>query len=262
MSTNIFVVALVVLFANTSLYSQFYLKNTVNLVDKSTQKSVEISQPAATDAGIKLVFPTTQGAANQTLYVKSRTGTAPNLTAELDWSSITTAGSTQGGVALATETAAVVNATLPSLSIAIPRTNTTYRLNGTLWIRKTLGNNTNAPGSDLLRLRLSVPSGSTEAYFAVRCVNCAATTTIGGTTTLSTFSSTLSSNTVTTGDIDPSGTGAAAATYYAYFVEGIVVTGSTSGNIALQLLDQTTPPNTTDRIWLRNLSSFIIREVK
>ncbi|MEN9282462.1 MAG: hypothetical protein RL594_1397 [Bacteroidota bacterium] len=205
----------------TTSTAQVYLLTKAELIDRSTRNFVSIEQPAAASSSVRLIFPTAAGAVNDALFVKSVSGTDVTL----DWAATSSSTSTtlssritadQTTTAIATPTAGV--------SVAISA-NKAYR-----WFALFRCNRVAGAGSDNFRTRITVPTGTSFMSMGVR------STCITTSTGVPLYTSATTGTQLTSTDINPAGATNDVGNARCYYAEGLVITGSSSGNIQLQVI--------------------------
>lgn len=221
---NLFITKVVVclcLLASSSMFvvAQTQLIDDLQLVDRTTTKSIIVSKPSSLSSGQTINFPTAIGSANQVLSVSSVAGNTVNL----GWVTPSSGSSTTSNLNASDETVAT-GATPTGLAVSASA-NKSYRVTGVL-----RGNRATGGDSDKLVVYLAGPTGSTRVSVALRCYNCPA-----GTTGVPAYTSAAAAN-VTTGLINPAG-GTANANPFAYGIDGLVITGGSTGNVTVYFDD-------------------------
>lgn len=203
--------------------AQTRLIDKVQVFDAPNGKSVMIDKAASVSSNQELVFPSAAGVAGQVLSISSVSGS----TVTLGWNteSITTA-SLSDRIAADQQT---TQANTPVGLVVAVGANKKYRIAGVI-----RGNRVNSGASpdDGVKFTLTGPSNTSKVSISVRCYDCA-----DGTTGVPTQAD-AATTTVTTAAINP-------ANYntFAYGIEGLILTGSSSGNVSVILDDNGTGTN-------------------
>lgn len=202
--------------SSLALTGQTQLIDDAILIDKTTGYGVMLSKPSALSSGQTLIFPTAAGAVGQVLSITSVSGTEVTL----GWTSVSS-GSATTSKRITTDNTFTPASNTEVFSIAADA-NRAYRITGVIRANR-VGNT----GSDNLVIKVAGPTNTSFVSLALRCFNCAANTT--GVPSYGSSSSTS----YTSGAVDPAGNGTANYTAYAYGIDGVVVVGSTSGNVTV-----------------------------
>lgn len=223
----------------STAFSQNQMIDKVNLVDRSNSKSITINKPASLSSGLRLIFPSSAGAADQVLAISAVAGTDVTL----GWVTMSSGTSTSSKrISAADQT--VTPPTVPTGLVKAVGANAKYRVVATVHCHRT---SSGGGSSDNIKFKLSGPTGSTFVSLAVRCLDNASTA--------STFTSASSDN-VTTGAIDPPDFNA-----HIYAVEGLVLTGASTGDITLTVVDGAAPATTND-LTIKQHSNMVLREIE
>ena len=136
--------------------AQTQLIDDLQLVDRSTTKSIVVSKPSSLSSGQTINFPTAIGSANQVLSISSVAGNTVNL----GWVTPSAGSSTTSNRSTTDETVAT-GATPTGLSISASASKS-YRVTGVL-----RGNRASGGDSDKLVVYMSGPTGTTHVSESV-----------------------------------------------------------------------------------------------
>ena len=209
----------------------------VNLVDRSNSKFITINKPGSLSSGLRLIFPSAAGSADQVLAISAVAGTDVTL----GWVTMSSGTSTSSDRLTSDET--VTPPAVPTGLVVACGANKTYRVVATVRC-----NRLDAGGSDNIKFKLSGPTGSSYVALGVSCLDNSATSAV--------YSSASSADNVTTGSIDPP-----SYDQRSYSVDGIVITGSSTGNVTLTVIDGAGTA-TTDQIKIWTHSNMVLREIE
>jgi hypothetical protein len=241
MKKLLFVIALLSLMA-AGLQAQTRLVDKVQVFDAPNGKSVMIDKATGLSSNQKLEFPVAAGSAGQVLSVSSVSGST--LTLGWNTEAVTTASLSDR---LTTDQQVAVASTPTGLVVSVGA-NKKYRVAGVI-----RGNRINSgTPSDGIKFTISGPTNTTKVSISVRCYNCSANT--SGVPTQADAGAT----TVTTGAIDPAGSGSSDYTTFAYGIEGLVLTGSTAGNVSVILDDNGSGDND---VFIAENSYLVVTEI-
>ncbi len=211
---------LALLLGTVALCAQTMLVNEVQVNDPTTGKSSKLSKPAGVSTEQTINFPSSAGTAGQVLSISSISGN----TITLGWSteSVSTASLSRR---VATTMTSSPSGTPNGLEVAIGG-NKKYRIAGLIKCGRV---DSAATKSDGIVFKITGPTNTAFVSISVLCYNCPDAPNVR------THQSAYADN-ATTNALDPS---SASADYnvYAYAVEGIVHTGSTSGNVTISVDD-------------------------
>lgn len=235
-----YVAAMLVLLTllNTAM-SQNQMVDKVILTDRTNSKSITINKPSSLSSGLRLIFPSSAGAANQVLAISAVAGTDVTL----GWVTMSSGTSTTSKRLTAADQV-VTPPAVPTGLVKSVSANTTYRVVATVRCHRT---SSGGGSSDNIKFKLSGPTGSSFVSLAVRCLDDASTS--------PTYTSASSDN-VTTGAIDPPDYNA-----HSYSVDGLVVTGGSAGNVTLTVVDGASPA-TTNTLTIIQHSNLVLREIE
>lgn len=218
--------AFIAVWAGTVCYAQTRLLDKIIVFDAPSGKSLLLDKPSSLSSNQELKMPDVAGTAGQALTISSVSGN----TVTLGWSTEAVSTATLSKRLSSDETTAQ-NATPTGLVLAVGA-NKKYRVAGV--VRGNRVNSTTASSADKIVFTITGPSGTSYVSISVRCYNCAAST-----TGVPTYNS-ASSTTVSTSAIDPAGSGTLNYTTFAYGVEGLILTGSSSGSVSILIDDDGT----------------------
>lgn len=221
-----------------SMSAQSQMVDKIKLVDKTTGKFIELDKPSGLSTGVRLIFPTAAGAADQVLQISSVAGNDVTL----GWVTMSAGSSTLSDRLTSSSTATPTGSYEPAGLIVPISANKKYRVTATVrGGRNTAG----ATDSDNIQFKLSGPANTSYVMVGVRCID---------NTTITPKFASASGTSATTAALDP-------PDYddYTYSVEGLVVTGSNSGNITLQMI---ATAGTTSIVEMLTHSNVVIREIE
>lgn len=210
----------------------------VNLVDRSNSKFITINKPGSLSSGLRLIFPSAAGSADQVLAISAVAGTDVTL----GWVTMSSGTSTSSDRLTSDET--VTPPAVPTGLVVACGANKTYRVVATVRCNRLTG----VGGSDNIKFKLSGPTGSSYVALGISCLDNSATSAV--------YASASSADNVTTGAIDPPN-----YDERSYTVDGIVITGSSTGNITLTVIDGAGTATTNQlKIWTH--SNMVLREIE
>lgn len=197
--------------------AQSRLLDKVQVFDAPNGKSVMIDKAAGVSSNQELIFPSAAGVSGQVLSISSISGS----TVTLGWSteSVSTASLSER----LTGDQQTAQASTPTGLVVAVGANKKYRIAGVVRGNRV---NTGASPDDGIKFTITGPSNTSKVSISVRCYDCAA-----GTTGVPTQVD-AATTTVSTANINP-----ANFNTFAYGIEGLVLTGSSSGNISVILDD-------------------------
>lgn len=236
--------------ASAAVFSQTYLISAAKLVDRTTRQSITLTQPSTQTSAVRLIFPPVAGAANQALYVSSVSGNDVTLS----WSNTSSATSTTSSARVTT---AQTGSTTPAgLTVTGLAANRAYRYLAAISINR-------AANNDNFRITVTAPTGTTFLSMGIRAGTYATTggaspapITTGG---LPFYTSTTSATSLTSNDINPNGATLDVSAYW-YIVEGIVVAGSSAGDVTVTAIREATP--TADNVNINLDSNLSVSEIQ
>lgn len=246
--TFVFMLFVVVAIGSTEALGQnAYLMNMIQLVDRTTSNYLTLEQSSDASSQVNIIFPTRAGAVNEALYVT----TIQNGIVTLDWTSVSDANSMSNSARLAANQVTTnVNTPTEGINVAV-FANRAYRFSGIF----RAGRSTAVGGSDNFRVRITVPTNSTYMSLAVRA------TCRTDATGVPNFAAATSGTTVTSGDINPAGGTDDTPNLRCYYFEGIVVTGSSTGNITFQVVGESAG-TTTNQLTLGANANLTVQEIR
>lgn len=255
MRSLLLVVGILSSIGSLGLRAQTHLLGPARMIDKTTQRSISLSQPSGLSSSVKLIFPTTPGSVGDALYASSTSGNDVSLA----WARTVDVTSGAGTARLsASQTTTAIGTPTSGLSISLSG-NRVYRFEATI------GANRDEPGGaastkvDVFRIRVTPPTGSSYCAAGIWAITQNTTTATVG---VPSFGSNQSDAAIVTGNIDPAGSGTKDYTTYVYRVEGIVVVGASSGNLTIQLLQETPAGSQTNNLTLVQESNIVAREIR
>ena len=234
------VAAIVVLFwlSLQSMSAQSQMVDKIKLVDKTTGKFIELDKPSGIANGIRLIFPTAAGAADQVLQISSVAGNDVTL----GWVTMSAGSSTLSDRLTASSTATPPASFEPAGLVISVSANKKYRVTATV---RGSRNTTVGTDSDNIQFKLSGPANTSYVMVGVRCID---------NTTITPQFASASATTATTAALDPPN-----FNDYTYSIEGLVVTGSSGGSLTLQMVSTA---GTTGAVEMLTHSNMVIREIE
>lgn len=230
------------LLCSNVLGAQTRLVDKVQVFDAPNGKSVMIDKATGLSSNQKLEFPTAAGTAGQVLSVSSVSGNT--LTLGWNTEAVTTASLSDRLTADQT----VAKASTPTGLVIAVGASKKYRVAGVI-----RGNRINSgTPSDGIKFTITGPTNTTKVSISVRCYDCSANT--SGVPTQADAGAT----TVTTGAIDPAGSGSSDYTTFAYGIEGLILTGATAGNVSVILDDNGSGDND---VFIAENSYLVVTEI-
>lgn len=228
----------------SAAYAQYQIVDKVRLVDRSNGKYITIDKPASLSTGLTLNFPAVAGAADQVLAISSVAGSDVTL----GWVTMSASSATLSDVltAVSGETATPPSE-MTGLVVAV-EANKQYRVAGTI-----RGNRVDPGGggskTDNIKIKLTGPSNTTFVSLGVRCLDEVSK----NPPELPTFV-TSSSASVSTAVLNPSN-----YTAVTYAIEGLVVVGSSPGNITVKFIESGAELN---NVTMAQYSHIAVKEIE
>lgn len=218
-------------FGFANILAQQAVVDQLMLVDPTTGKSITLQKPSGLANNLTFNFPSTTGTLGQTLTIGSVSGNNVNFgwqTAAKSFASLSSRLTSQVTTAL--------NGTPATRCSVAVDANRTYRIQGIIRGGRTSTGCATTGAADIVRFSISAPTNTSAIQLGVRCYDCPSGTT--GVPSLTTAAAT----TLTTGSIDPSGSGttAASGTAYAYQLDGFFTTGASSGDFFIWITEDGT----------------------
>ena len=200
------------------LQAQTRLLDNIQVYDATTNKSVKLSKPSGITDNQELVFPSSAGTVGQVLTITAKSGS----TLTLGWSTeavstVTSSDRITGGNQDAAAPAGL------SVSVAA---NKKYQFSGVIVCNRSTSCSS---CSDNFIVTVSGPTNTSKVTLSVQCFDCP-----GSTTGEPTYVE-ASSSTTSTAAINPAGAPPEYYTAMPFYVEGVVSTGSSSGNIIVKV---------------------------
>lgn len=205
--------ALVVLCASAQvMHAQQQASDKIRIVRPGTTRSIVIEEAATLSSSQSFVLPSAVGAVGNFLGVSSASGS----TTTLSWQAVTASGVERSD-------RSVDNDSTTQLIVSV-EANKAYRVAGFLHMNMTTG-----AANDNISPTLYGPANTSYVNYGIRCADCGA-----GTTGSPAFATGTTNATIATA-INPDGATDTRGSARAYIIEGLVVTGSSSGSVWVTL---------------------------
>lgn len=198
--------------------AQTRLLDNIQVYDATSNKTVRLSKPSGITDNQELVFPSSAGTVGQVLTITAKSGN----TLTLGWSTESVSTITASDRLTSDQ-----DATAPAgLSVGVAA-NKKYQYSGVIVCnRKSTGGTTY---SDNFIVTVTGPTNTSKVTLSVQCFDCP-----GSTTGVPTYVQ-ASSTSTSTAAINPAGAPPEYYTAVSLYVEGVVSTGSSSGNITIKV---------------------------
>lgn len=224
-----FLVVVLAAVASFDAASQIIMADEIR-IQSSTGKTITIQEPSGLTNNVIVNLPSTTATLGQAFTISSVSGSQSNLVWQTSAKNFTNLASRLG--ALTNTNQGVIPATRCSVTVDANRT---YRVQGWMLGGRQGTNTTPDDGVKISASLPSVPAGSSNAIqINIRCFDCPAPS---SSLPAVVFPSGADVTSVTSAVLDPNTTVTNANGPFAYQIDGIIQTGSTSGTFIIWLTD-------------------------